>query len=82
MAIAHESCELVLDFLQLICDWWISPTSQKSFGSSSLQTFLFGREKRPPEIRLRSPAAEGTVGISLPGSWLNLFMVETTNVFG
>ena len=56
VATAQESCELVLDFLELNGDWWIILTSQKSFCSSNSQTLLFGGEKRPPEIRLRSQA--------------------------
>ena len=46
----------VLGFSEPNCDWLRILTAQKSFSGSSLQTLFFGRDKRQPEIRLRSQA--------------------------
>jgi len=47
---------VVLGLLELNCDRLKTPTSEKSFPGSGLQTLFFGRDERQPEILLRSQA--------------------------
>ena len=51
----------VLGFCEPNCDWLRILTSRKSFSGSSSQTFVFGGDKRQPEIRLRSQASHKQV---------------------